>query len=678
MAFCVQHSADVGASYNAYLPTLYSSNDGGESWFVFDEQIAIGDTWVKTGSYVDVNIEADQYIISMLRDTADANNWPMIYEMPIGANPPGGSTGDGGTGQVATSPQGDVTSMTQIDLDDEDAAVIQGSTRGVYRLDRDNGVWTRVTANSTETVDNGTASSWFDSGDIPPLSVHPDSTEYVAGVTIDGTYGANNWIFRNVEAQGKTMLLGTNGQCFPICYHASMNGGFARRMGEVPPSDPNDLPAFDPLDFPTGYLRTGNLAPKAKCMAVGANRVLLANLVGGSPYGIDVSAFNDPDRGWGLEQFVMLGDTPGGIVSMNEISALAIAVYKTDAIYQAVAQTEFAGVAAPFRFELSKAGVAGPCSPAAVVRNHDGRQVYLARDGGVYMYDGVAPIDVGRNIRRMIQDDIDYNSLDKVWGMADQQRKLIWFFYPTIGGVVNKGVVCSTDQGFPWPVWSTKLPSGWNFTCGRGVVLTKDLAVGQLGPLSGYTHETLGSFSSGEQTMLMGTLNNVWVSQKWKDDGSYSDDGIPIPVKLHQGWISPTNDDTMHTADEIYHLFASDGSPGELTVPPVAVYMGGEQETQPTSDAIAAIDPPGYIDTGVISQELTLGKNNVFKVQLKADQIGNNYRMSQASELYIGKLRHRTRHRVSGTRFALQMEARVTRFFTWAGGILKYRARGKR
>ena len=527
---------------------------------------------------------------------------------------------------------GSPTQVGQIDLDEEDQAIIVGTTKALLRLDRTNNLWDRITADHLQTVDTGVTGVWTESGDIPPLSVTDDRTEYVSGVSIDSAYGDNHWVFRSIEVQGKTFFLATNGQCYPIAYHEDMEGGFARRMGEVQPTDPNDLPAFDPLDYPAGYLRTGNLAPKASCMAVGANRVLLGNL-GISPFGVDTSAFSDCDRGWGLTQTTLLGDTPGPIVSMNEVSALQIAIYKTDAIYHAVAQTEFMGVAAPFRFELAKAGVVGPCSPSSVLRNYDGRQIYLGRDGGVYMYDGVAPIDGGRNIRRMVQPYLDPNQLEKCWGMVDYRRKLIWFFYPTKGGQVNKGIVLSTDQGYPWQCWPITLPVGWNFTTGLDARFSTDPALEDLGGVLGdYGDATLGSFSTGEQFMIMGRENNTWYTQDWDDDGTYTDDGAPLSVLMDTGWTNPPGSGGASTymLDELYHIFNSPDPDMEL------------------------------------------------QIRVKAQQLGENVRYSEARDLYAGKVRRKTSHRVSGTRFGVEMSGKIRRSFTWGGAISTIIKRGER
>jgi hypothetical protein len=528
----------------------------------------------------------------------------------------------GGGGQL-----GDVAGMYQMDMDDEDEVIVVGTTRQLLRLNRATNKWDRLSADHSETSG---ADPWYQNGtDVPPLGVSSDRTEYASGTTINGVYGANPWVFRSFQSQDDTYLLATNGQCRPICYNYGMIDGFARRMGEVPLGDPNDIPGWDPDTEPEGHLRTGNLAPVAKCMAVGANRVLLGNIPAISGSAIDMSAFNDHDRGWGLVQTSLLGDTPGDIVGMSELSALSVAVYKEDAIYQAIAQTEFLGVAAPFRFELSKGGVPGPCGPNAILRNYDGKHIFLARDGGVYLYDGVAPIDTGRNVRRMIQGKIDLNFLGKSWGLVDTERKLVWLFYPAKGGLVNQGVVISTDQGYPFPIWPLALPQGWDFAAGGAVFLDDDISIGDVGLLGDYTTQTLSSFSSGKQNIIMGTRGNTWFSQKWEDDGDYTDANLPINIDLLGGWVTPGGAHRW-TADELYHIFSSPDPEMELMI------------------------------------------------TLEAQQFGEEILKSSAVPLSAGRLRRRTRHRISGTQFRVRMQGAINRIFRWGGGILTAKRSGER
>jgi hypothetical protein len=403
-----------------------------------------------------------------------------------------------------------------------------------------------------------------------------------------------------------------------------MTNSFARRLGEAPL---NGVGYIAGDTYPNGVL-----APRAKCIASAANRLLLGNNPNGSKYEVNVSAFNDPDRGWQADaagQLVLLGDTPGEIISMNEISALQVAIYKEDAIYHAVAQATLLGVSAPFRFELSKAGIAGPCSANAVQRNFDGRQIYLARDGGVYMYDGVAPLDGGRNIRRMIQGNIDLANVGKAWGMVDRQRKMAWFFYPGADSIVNKGIVISTDQGYPWPSWPIALPDGWNFAAGSEISLNKDLAIGELGLFDSYTDESLGSFSSGKTAMLVGRDTGVFYTQKWDDDGTYTDSGLPIDIHLRNGWTTPGQVE-IFTADELYHIFSSP-------------------------------DPEQQLE-----------------VRLRAQQIGRRIKERGPSMLSSGKNRRRTRHRVSGAQFQIDIQGSIDRMFTWGGAVMTIQKRGNR
>ena len=238
------------------------------------------------------------------------------------------------------------------------------------------------------------------------------------------------------------------------------------------------------------------------------------------------------------------------------------------------------------------------------------------------MYDGVAPLDGGRNIRRMVQGSIDLDNLGKCWGMVDRARKLVWFFYPSKGGMVNKGIVISTDQGFPWPVWPVDLPSGWDFTAGSEVLLENDITIGDVAPLGTYNEETLASFASGQTALLMGLRNGTFMSQKWDDqDGIYTDNGLPIRVHMRTGWTTPAGVE-QYAADEVYHIFSSPDPAMEL------------------------------------------------QVRLRAQQIGQRIIERGPRSLSAGKLRRRTRHRVSGAQFALDFQGSITRMFNWGGAVM--------
>ena len=608
------------------LPELYVSSDNGKTFLAVHSSQEIPHNAVGAIERSYFNDVSDQhYFLTNIDPNEDLKRQVVLYLMPSSSG---------------TSKFGEFNSVFQVDLDDEEDAIVVGTTKAIARLNKDTNTWDVITASQEQYIDGSTGDDpegpYTPDGvytwdyDIPPLTVSPGDDAYVSGLTIDTVYGQNPWVFRAFESSGKTFLLATNGQCYPLVYHSDMNGGFARRMGEVPTTNDPNYRAMSQWETDNGWLSNGNLAPRGRCMAVAANRVLLANNPTGSPFEVNVGGFNDMDRGWGTtnSQLVLLGDTAGEIITMEEISALQVAIYKEDAIYHAIAQTEFLGVSAPFRFELAKAGVSGPCSPASVLRNFDGRQIYLARDGGVYMYDGVAPLDGGRNIRRMIQNDIDLNQLGKCWGMVDHQRKLVWFFYPGRNQQVNKGIVISTDQGYPWPTWPVELPGGWNFTCGAEINLSTDSSISDLGEFGSYNTETLSSFNSGQVAMLTGRETGVFFTQKWDDDGDYTDSGLPIKCRMKGGWLTPGGLQ-IHTADELYHIFSSP-------------------------------DP---------EQEIL--------VRLRAQKIGQNIVSSPWRTLTADKPRRRTRHRVSGTQFGIDLKADAKRMFSWAGAILTASSGGR-
>lgn len=494
---------------------------------------------------------------------------------------------------------GDVTSIFQADMDTEEKAILVGTTRHILHLNRSANVWERATGGAITTA--------------------PESPS----TQMTGVHGRNPVVFRLFDSNFRTYILSTNGSDYPIVWHPDLPNGRARFMGSIVAGSSD--PQYDLGDPPEG-----NPAPKARCMAAAANRLLLGNLPGISPYAIDVSKTLDFDRGWnGRVQQQMLGDTPGAIIAMNEISALQVAIYKEDAVYHGIAQAEFLGTALPFRFELSKGGISGPCSPLAIVSVQEGSQAYLARDGGVYIYDGTVPNDLGRSIRRMVQPYLDENEYGKSWGMMDSHRKLLWFFYPSKSGALNRGLIMATDQGYPWPIWPVKFPDGWQMAAGMRAFFLSDKAVGELQDrMNAYGAATLGSFLDGREEMIMGRLDNTWYTQKWDDDGDYSDDGQAIEFFLETGWDGLGI--RFKTVHELYHALRSDG--------------------------------PGFrLDVTLLAQQMTQSIKESGPKVLNADSA-----------------RRKTSHRITGVAHAMRLEGNIRRLFSWAGAASKQVWRGER
>jgi hypothetical protein len=627
----------------------------------------LGTSWAKLANYPRPAAPASGNPEFSLMAAVNASLEQQFYNLRA----PGDDTTYGVVNAFAASGDpvqlGEVTNMTQLDMDSTEGLIVVGTTTRIIGLDRGTDSWEEYT------------SAGSGAGDLHTPGYYPDTR-------MGGALGNNPVIFRGFQSGGRTYLMATNGETQPIVYHEDMNGGRARFMGEVPDDDDNY--SSDPEE----PAPNGTPAPVARCMAVAANRVLLGNLVGTSPYGIDVSSFNDMDRGWqGSVQLTLLGDTPGQIVAMNEISALQVAIYKTDAIYHAVAQVEFLGTAAPFRFELSKGGIVGPCSPMCVLRLPDGRQCYFARDGGVYVYDGVAPFDVGRHVRAMVQPDFDENEPGSAWGMIDPLRKLVWFFYRTKSGGLNKGIVLSIDQGDPWPAWTVVMPTGWQFTAGMRAFFFDDKVLGDLrDPMGTFGTATLGSFTSGYSEMVMGRANNSWFTQKWEDDGDFTDDGTPIDVLLDPGWTQPGQSVQFYTASEVYHLFSCPDPAQALycklraqqvggnvresaSVPlysgrhipvPIQIYPPGDDDGTPPP-APPPLSVGGLRSTAV--PDLVVEPPPATTIPAGAFRAGS-----------VIDTKRKTSHRITGVRFSPRFHGSITRSFSWGGATMIVMPRGER
>lgn len=413
-------------------------------------------------------------------------------------------------------------------------------------------------------------------------------------------------VFRTFEKGPVTLLLGTNGVDRPKVWDGS--AGCYRDMAD------------------------GN-APAAKCMAVAANRVLLGHLTNGPNAGsttVDVSAFNNPDAGWGVTQVSLLGDSPGALVAMAELSALEVALFKEDAIVHAIATDQFMGVAVPFRFQTQVVGISGPCSPCGLARMPDGTIVYLGNDGGMYLYDGQRPRDLGLYFRRLFQPLLEENRLEEVVLCLDPTTKLLWVWYPNALTGRSNGVVIATDQPMPWPAWPVALPAAWEAAVAAPVFVRSDVTIGDLSlPLGSYD-TSIGEWSTLDWMMLLGLEDGTFYREKWADDGDYSDGGIPISVAWRTGYSPLTEDPTAWKTVHEIHSFVDNLIAGES----LAVSLYG------------------------------------------ADAIGG-------TETFTAAVSSSTVHRKISPRmtsrfFSLGLAASIRRLFTWRGGALFMSPRGRR
>lgn len=210
----------------------------------------------------------------------------------------------------------------------------------------------------------------------------------------------------------------------PATFRVFNSGGTSHLLGARKNNTPRTW-GSDPL---TDFAVFGGNPPIASCMAIVADRVVLGNLLN-QPTTVDVSEFQDHNSGWGATQTAVLVDTPGEIVSMNELGANQTAIYKSDAVYLATGRT---GID-PLRFDLHSAFVPGPITLNAVVQLSTRLHIMLTRDGEVYTFDGTSYVRHPSSSRIRTLLDIDISRFPVAWadihGHYNAFHNEVWWFY---------------------------------------------------------------------------------------------------------------------------------------------------------------------------------------------------------------------------------------------------------
>lgn len=497
-------------------------------------------------------------------------------------------------GQAGTGVQGDPLigfglSLFQGDLDTEPSGLYLGTEHRLLHFNLDSLVWDDLSPQYIE-------------------SFPPDPGDDLT-YKIDGDPDENRWVWRVTEKNGDKYIIATNGQIPPVAWKESLDE--FRPVGDVDED---------------GVIDGGeSSAPLATCMALANNRLIL-----GKDLSIYISDPQDFDLGYSVEY--KLADTYGSLVAMRELNALTIAILKTDAIYHGISQVEFMGVSAPMRFELIKAGVVGPCSDASVVYLPDGRLCWLGRDGGVYVYDGAVPVDVGRHIRHAISPILDTDRLGWAHACVDTKRNLLWVFVPvkapagyTYG--MNLGLVMSIDQGPSWPAWFVQWPVEWEVMSAINVYTQTDRTYESFGESTYFDYQEVpyGAFEGGVWNFMILRKNLATYTLDWD---VANDNGLPVHVLMETGWYDFDDNVAFDTFHEMHHLV----------------------EIQP-------------------GDELTW--------TLFSEQSDGSVR-SQSSVLDSSTPRLRTSYRQTGRRHRFRMESDVANVFRWGGATGTYSRRGDR
>ena len=259
----------------------------------------------------------------------------------------------------------------------------------------------------------------------------------------------------------------------------------------------------------------------ALCQVVCGDRLVFGNIRELAANGIDFSAFNDPDHGWGSNE-LLLGDTPGDIVAMREFGNLAFVVYKSDATYIGKAT----GGPETFAFELKSAYNVGPVGPNAVLSMGEGLHLYLGSDGGVYKFDGVQPVVLSEPLRVYIAQRLDRARMGRSFAFMDPETNLAWFLFPVKGSdEINSAVVVDLAGGAAWPMrWPDR-----GLSCGIAAQAQSGIRIGDLPRICDMTM-TFGELVSAVPAVILGGVDG----QCYRESG-YTDDSDAIPFFFETG-----------------------------------------------------------------------------------------------------------------------------------------------
>jgi hypothetical protein len=302
-------------------------------------------------------------------------------------------------------------------------------------------------------------------------------------------------------------------------------------------ANPNDRVVAWDGQSDSDIQRAGSNAPFAKTICIAGGRVLAGNLKFDDPYN-DLTAplavaFSDTFlsqgfNNWHPELAIRLADTPGEIVKLLEMGTLAVAAYKTDAVYMLVYQTGNN----PFRTQLMASSIAGPCGVRAVSQMTENTHMYLGEDGGIYVFDQSYPRMFSTSISKTIESELDLSFKDRVFLTYTPRENAALVMYPTKGsdGRVNRGMYIDVATQAGWPFeWDIEY---FDFTAGAPVQTVGKYKMGGVTMRMGYLSSALASGESRQPDHFLGTYDGTTYVM---DETALDDWGRPVYAHCRSG-----------------------------------------------------------------------------------------------------------------------------------------------
>jgi hypothetical protein len=386
---------------------------------------------------------------------------------------------------------------------------------------------------------------------------------------------------------------------------------------------------------------TDDVLSDVRCLAVAGSRLVAGNFkrtVDAGPtttlfpdaitYSNTISASSNPGyKAWPLLNIIRLADTPGEIVAMQEMGSLALAVYKTDAVYLILVQTG----TYPFRPDLKASGISGPCSPLSVVSLADNTHAYLGRNGAVYLFDGSPPRSLGDHIQKWIRDTMEFDMIERVWLEYDRALNELHVFYPAKSSqAMTRSVVINMSQpGYPmYPMrWKEDALGGaFNWTAGISASQNRDVRWEEMTePWSAYTI-TWAELRTKTRAFILGNQAGTIFRVNGHDDANQ-----PIPAYAETGLRDLGQQTQRAVVKEIDHMFNRPEESQDVTIS-VSTSERGEMRDIREPRTIDISDPGRMV----------------------------------------------TRHRLSTHMFGLRIDADALESIEWSGSEIAVAPRGKR